>query len=121
MKKLFAMSLFALSTTAMFGGNIERIENITTNEKTDQIAVKKCYRFEVYSQYFVNHNPTSNMVLVYDYTGYFTEAEFQIKSDELYATYVSTLNNGSNNNGTGDLFLHGHYLAPAGSCFSVAQ
>lgn len=121
MKKLFAMSLFALSTTAMFGGNIERMETktITSNEKTDQIAVKKCYRFEVYSQYFVNHNPTSKMALVYKYIGYYTEVEFQIKSDELFETYKSTLNNSSN--GTGDVFLHSHNLAPEGSCFSVVQ
>lgn len=101
----------------MFGGNIERNSNndsVISKENTDQVHVSKCYRFEIYVQYYVNHNPTSKMTLVYDQKGFYTEAEFQIKSDELYETYTSTV--GPNGNGTGVLYLHSHNLAPFGSC-----
>ncbi|MCP1994727.1 hypothetical protein [Flavobacterium sp. HSC-61S13] len=116
MKKLFAMSLFALSTTAMFGGNIERNNtktSVPSEEKTEQQQkVLSCYRFIVTQQVFVNNFP-SNSIIVYNETGLYTESGALIKRSQLERIYISDYDSKT---GKGNLFTFGYLDVHSENC-----
>ncbi len=99
----------------MFGGNIER-NNIkvsdTSEEKTDQQQVLRCYTFQVNRQVFVNNFP-SNSVTVYNVTALYTESGALLKQQELEQTYKSTYDS---NTGKGTLYTLGYYVVSSDNC-----
>ncbi|MBW3518708.1 hypothetical protein [Flavobacterium sp. NKUCC04_CG] len=118
MKKLFAMSLFALSTLSMFGGNIEK-NNASTpaqSEITEQVGTVSCYHITMIEQYYVNHQ-SGPAITVLDEFKLYTEQGFEQRLQELDALYINTF---SFKTGNGVLYTVSSTKSSIYNCISVS-
>lgn len=73
MKKFFVLSLFAVSSVTMFGGNIEKKSknNVSKTETVNQDETRTCYTFKVFVQ--KTHVPNPQIHLAFQETKAYTK------------------------------------------------
>ncbi len=122
MKKLFAMSLFALSTLSMFGGNIVNDSN-TNNAKPCNNTLEQlqtyhfCYNFKVYIQKVKNFIPNPLIQIMHQEGGLYTESAAQLRMQQLADLYQSEVNE----YGAGTIYTYEYEKDPNLSCFQISQ
>ena len=107
MKKLMALSFLFLGTFSMFANG-----NPIEEPKEDQLVFGvECYRFEIVSTKWFNHNPTKYKTY-YDEYGMYTEAGAAQRSAEIEEMYPTTLDQ----NGNGYLTLSTYNTVDSSFC-----
>lgn len=120
MKQIITMSIMALSSMTMFGGNIvkgtEPINSIVkvNNESSDQIIKMNCYKQRVLRRTIFPNGTGQSMVQVHEEYGFYTEQDAIDRRNELRFEYFDHTDGYGNQH----IYLTGYSIESTIKCFS---